>query len=114
MSNEQEIINKAKSGDSASFFFLMNKYEKGLNVYVSKLLNEIGTINNFAEQAEEPKDICQEAFHKAFQNIKNYDPKYEFSTWLFSIARNLVIDYTRKRKLPINSSDNNGCFWNRA
>ena len=104
MNNEKDIIDKAKNGDSSAFSFLMSKYEKGLSVYVSNLLNELGA-NNISEQAEEPKDICQEAFHKAFQSINYYDPSYEFSTWLFSIAKNLVIDYTRKRKLPVNSSE---------
>ncbi len=106
MNNERNIILRAKKGDSSAFSYLMQKYEKGLEIYVSNLLSEISTGYNALEQAEEPKDICQEAFHRAFNNIESFNLDYEFSTWLFNIAKNITIDYARKRKLPITSKDN--------
>lgn len=44
------------------------------------------------------EDLTFEAFGKAFRNIKQYSPKYAFSTWLFKIASNNCIDFLRKRK----------------
>lgn len=106
MNNEKDIIKKAQNGDSSAFSYLMQKYEKGLNIYVTNLVCEISIAANNTEQAEEPKDICQEAFHKAFHNISTYNPNYEFSTWLFNIAKNIAIDYSRKKKLPVKNKGN--------
>lgn len=44
------------------------------------------------------KDITQEAFIKAFVNIEKFDPQYTFGQWIYTIARNLFIDYTRRRR----------------
>jgi RNA polymerase sigma-70 factor (ECF subfamily) len=67
----------------------------------------IGTLKNsdgIIELAEEPQDIVQEAFHKAFQALPTYNPQYKFTTWLYNIARNIAIDYTRKRKISIGAN----------
>lgn len=45
----------------------------------------------------DPQDIVQEAFIKAWQNIKKYDSQYPFRTWLFTIARNTLRDQIRKK-----------------
>ena len=48
------------------------------------------------------KELTIEAFGKAFNKIHLYVPKYAFSTWLHSIARNNLIDYMRKEKAKNN------------
>ena len=52
------------------------------------------------------KELTIEAFGKAFNKIHLYVPKYAFSTWLHSIARNNLIDYMRKKKLKTISIQN--------
>ena len=45
------------------------------------------------------EEITIKSFSKAFEKIKMYDPKYNFKTWLISIAKNNYSDYLRKKKL---------------
>src|SRR3954468_10975942 len=46
----------------------------------------------------EAEDIAQEAFIRAYVNIKSFNQDLKFSTWLFRIATNLCIDRLRKKK----------------
>lgn len=95
--SDRELIALAQQGKQNAFAVLMKRYGKGLLLHITKHLQ--GLSNKDTEMAEEPKDICQETFHKAFANIKNYNPEYKFSTWLYNIGKNAVIDYSRKRKI---------------
>ena len=45
------------------------------------------------------EEITIKSFSKAFEKIKMYDPKYNFKTWLISIAKNNYSDYLKKKKL---------------
>ena len=45
------------------------------------------------------EEITIKSFSKAFDKIKMYDPKYNFKTWLISIAKNNYSDYLKKKKL---------------
>ncbi|HSB66407.1 MAG TPA: RNA polymerase sigma factor, partial [Anaerolineales bacterium] len=46
-----------------------------------------------------------ETFLRVYKNIKNYDKKRPFSTWLLSIAAHLCIDQLRKRRMVLISMD---------
>ncbi|MEC8098551.1 MAG: sigma-70 family RNA polymerase sigma factor [Bacteroidota bacterium] len=45
------------------------------------------------------EEITIQSFSKAFEKIKTYNPKYNFKTWLISIAKNTYSDYLKKKKL---------------
>ena len=63
--------------------------------YQHRLLRYLIHLTGNRELAE---DIFQETWIRVLERGAQYDAKYEFSTWLFSIARNLTIDYQRKKK----------------
>jgi RNA polymerase sigma-70 factor, ECF subfamily len=63
--------------------------------YQHRLLRYLIHLSGNRELAE---DIFQETWIRVLERGSQYDAKYEFSTWLFSIARNLTIDYQRKKK----------------
>lgn len=44
------------------------------------------------------EDVVSDVFVKAYRNFDRYDAHYAVSTWLYTIARNTLIDYYRKRK----------------
>jgi len=63
--------------------------------YQHRLLRYLIYLTSNRELAE---DMFQETWIRVLERGHQYDPKYEFSTWLFSIARHLTVDYLRKKK----------------
>ena len=98
---DKELINSAVAGDQSAYTLLMQRHKEGLTLYVNEFIGTLKNTEGIMELAEEPQDIVQEAFHKAFQALPCYNPQYKFTTWLYNIARNIAIDYTRKRKISI-------------
>lgn len=98
------LISSALAGDQGAYTLLMNRYKEGLNLYVHEFIDTLRSQEGTIEFAEEPQDIVQEAFQKAFQSLATYNSQYRFSTWLYNIARNIAIDYTRKRKISIGTN----------
>ena len=85
---EKELIAKAKQGDMQAFEELILKHEKIVYNVALRMMNH----------SEDAKDISQEVFLKAYRNIKNFDERSMFSTWLYRITTNTCIDEMRKRK----------------
>ena len=50
-------------------------------------------------QTDEREDLIQDIFLKVYRNINGFRFQASFSTWLYSIARNMLIDFSRKRQL---------------
>lgn len=88
--DEKELIEKAQKGDKKAFGLLYQKYFQKIFRYCK--------YNTKNEEAA--KDICQESFVKAYKKIKNFktDGAWSLQSFLFTIARNLIIDNTRKKK----------------
>lgn len=57
------------------------------------------TMYKMTGNKQDSEDLTMLAFEKAYLNLKNYNPRYCFSTWLFRIATNACIDHMRKKKL---------------
>ncbi|MBE6226060.1 MAG: sigma-70 family RNA polymerase sigma factor [Bacteroidales bacterium] len=95
---DRELVVLAQNGEQKAFTLLTERYRRGLLGHIAELLSGNWSVT---EMAEGPEDICQETFKKAFLHIDDYNPKYEFSTWLYNIGRNTAIDYSRKRKIAI-------------
>lgn len=103
---DTQLIESALRGDQAAYTHLVQRHREGLTLYVAEFIGNLKNQDGVAELAEEPQDIVQEAFQKAFQALPSYNPQYRFSTWLFNIARNIAIDYARKRKISIGANLN--------
>lgn len=60
---------------------------------------------NLRNNRELAEDLTSDTFMKWYEKIDTYDNQYNFSTWIFTIARNKLIDYYRKEKVEV-SIDN--------
>lgn len=56
-------------------------------------------IYRIVKDRELAEDLAQETFVRAFDALEQYDPSYEFSSWLFKIGYNLTVDHLRKGTL---------------
>lgn len=86
MLNEIECIKAYMQGDELAFEELYNQYfPKIYNFIYYKVQNK-----------EQTEDLVSETFHKLIKNLQQFDnSRGKFSTWIYQIARNTVIDFFR-------------------
>ncbi len=58
----------------------------------------IGTIAKMMGNRSDSEDIAQQAFIRVWTNAKRYKPQAKFTTWLYTIVKNLVFTASKKRK----------------
>ncbi len=92
---------------------LIEEYLEGNDDSLKELFDVYTTpIYNFAyrfAKEDYSDDIVQDTFLKIWKNIKKFDKsKSSFKTWIFTIARNTIIDFLKKKKSVVFSDlDNN-------
>jgi RNA polymerase sigma-70 factor, ECF subfamily len=85
--DDRALVARVLSGDSDGFSQLVRRYERRVVNYVYRITHRY----------EEAHDLTQEIFMKVYLALDRYDPKFQFSTWLFRIAQNTAIDAVRKK-----------------
>jgi RNA polymerase sigma-70 factor (ECF subfamily) len=60
----------------------------------------IGFLTRMLGNADDAREVAQEAFVRALEHIDDYDERYAVSTWLYTIAQRLAINRS-KRKRPM-------------
>ncbi len=78
--NEQQLITRAKQGAADCFTQLVVSYQTRLYSYLLARCQ-----NSF-----DADDVLQETFINAYKYLKSYDAQWQFSTWLFTIARRVL------------------------
>ncbi len=105
MNDQEEIwIQQARNGDKRAFSRLVEAYQGPVFSLTYRMLGN----------AQEAEDAAQEAFLRAYSNLRQYDPSHKFSTWLFSIANHHCIDRLRKRRVTWLSIEDNPVLQNLA
>ena len=87
--DDRALVARILGGDRDRFTELVKRYERRIVNYVYRITHRY----------EEAHDLAQEIFVKVFMALDRYDPKYQFSTWLFRIAQNSAIDAIRKKSI---------------
>ena len=104
MTQETKIIHRVLEGDIESFRHIVEMYERPI----------VRMIRNLINNRETCEDIAQDVFFTAYRKLASFDPALSnFSTWLFTIARNKSINAMKKKRpvlmseLPHNSNGHN-------
>ncbi|MEK7187822.1 MAG: sigma-70 family RNA polymerase sigma factor [Patescibacteria group bacterium] len=93
---EEDIIKSAIQGEASAFGLLYKHYQPSIYRFVYL---KVG-------RREEAEDLTHHVFLKAWQNIENFKPRgFPFSSWLYRMARNQVIDFYRTAKGNISIDD---------
>jgi len=84
---DEEIVSLIQSGKVELFSILIDRYEEKIKRYARKFLAD----------REDIDDVLQDIFIKAYKNIQSFDVKRKFSSWIYRIAHNKLIDALRER-----------------
>lgn len=85
--SDQDMVRAVLAGDAHAYRGLVEKYQQRVYHVV------FGMVRN----REDARDLTQEAFIKAFRNLEGFRQDSRFYTWLYRIAMNVTIDFTRRR-----------------
>jgi len=101
--SENKIILKVLEGDEEAFAEIVK-------IYLDQIYNFVYRLAGDRDAAE---DLAQETFVKAWKNLKKFDQKRNFRTWIFTIAKNTTYDWLKKKKeIPFSTfTDEEGESW---
>jgi RNA polymerase sigma-70 factor, ECF subfamily len=90
------LMLRVKQGDCGAFEILVEKYKQPVMNMVYRTLPD----------ATEAEDLAQHVFLQVFKSAHRYEVSAKFTTWLFTIARNLCLNEIRRRsRHPADSLD---------
>jgi RNA polymerase sigma-70 factor (ECF subfamily) len=84
---DAELMLRVKQGDAAAFELLVDKYKQPITNLLYRTLRD----------ATEAEDLAQNVFLQVYKSADRYRVEAKFSTWLYTIARNLCLNEIRRR-----------------
>jgi RNA polymerase sigma-70 factor (ECF subfamily) len=84
---DEDLVALCQKGERQPFEVLVRRYmQKAFRIAL-----------DFTHDSEEAKDLSQEAFLRAFLQIKKFQGRSSFYTWFYRIVVNLCLDHNRRR-----------------
>jgi RNA polymerase sigma-70 factor (ECF subfamily) len=84
---EQQKIRAAQAGDMAAFEWIVQQHEERLHGFCCRWLR----------CTEDAREVCQDAFVRAWQALPEFEGRSRLSTWLYQITLNLCRDRAKTR-----------------
>ncbi|MCC6737961.1 MAG: sigma-70 family RNA polymerase sigma factor [Planctomycetia bacterium] len=93
---ERDLLKRCERGDESAYRELVERFERPLIQFIVRYVDD----RALAE------DLFQETFLRVLKNLRTYRPEGAFSTWLYTIARNLCLDHIKHvKKVRMTSMD---------
>jgi RNA polymerase sigma-70 factor (ECF subfamily) len=88
MSDESDVLARAKRGDQSAFSTLVRSYQRRVFSTALHILGNRGDAD----------DVTQETFVRAYRGMGTFDGRSDFFTWLYRITVNTALNHVRSRK----------------
>lgn len=102
MEREKALIKEAQMGSIAAFESLVRQYDQQVLQLAFSLVHDV----------QDAQDIYQEVFVRVFRNLKRFQFRSQFSTWLYRVVVNYCINFNKKKRrakfFSLNSENENG------
>src|SRR5690349_15610652 len=82
------LVERAQAGDADAFEQLMIASQRRVVAVAFRMLGD----------REDARDAAQEAFLRAYRYLGRFDPRQDFSAWMYTITVNVCRDVARKRR----------------
>ena len=85
--DETATIKEAQKGNILAFESLVYKYDRQV----------LSLVQNLVSNRQDAQDIYQEVFVRVYQNLKRFQFKSQFSTWLYRVVVNCCINFNKRK-----------------
>ena len=85
---DEELVELAQRGDEDSFNQLVIRWERPIYALAYRTLG----------REDDARDVCQEAFLRAYRALRGFKGQAKFSSWLYRITLNLCRDWIRRHR----------------
>jgi RNA polymerase sigma-70 factor (ECF subfamily) len=85
---DPDTLRRAQRGDEGAFALIVRQYQTSVYNYILRLTGD----RNLAE------DLTQEVFMRVYQGLPRFSLRCKFTTWLFQVTKNRVLDELRARE----------------
>jgi len=92
---DQIYIAKVLDGDTSAFSYLVERHKDMAYTVALKVVRD----------SQDAEEVTQDSFVKAFQQLRTFQGKSKFSTWLYTIVYRTAISKTRKKKIAVTGLD---------
>ena len=97
---DTDLINQVLQGNSAAYASLVQRYQNFVFTIVLR----------YIKSREDAEEVAQDVFVKAYRSLADFKGASKFSTWLYTIATTSSLTALRKKKLDVQSLDNEHVF----
>ena len=84
--SDEELMDRYLAGDARALGTLYDRHARPLRAF------------SLQQGAQRPDDVVQDAFLRVVRNAAGFKGQSKFRTWLYTIARNLCVDASRRDK----------------
>ena len=104
VSDELALVQAAKGGEVSAFEELVRRYDRNVFRIAQQLPRKVGMqmllriAQHITQNREDAEDVVQDAFLKAYTNLKQFQGQSKFYTWLVRIAVNEALMKLRRRR----------------
>lgn len=85
---DEELVARSRGGDVESFNQLILRWERPIYALAYRVIG----------REDDARDVCQEAFLRAFRALPGFKGQSKFSSWLYRITLNLCRDWIRRQR----------------
>ncbi len=98
--SDNELIQLVLNGQTAAYAELVERYQNFVFTIVLRYISS----------REDAEEVSQDIFVKAFRSLADFKGASKFSTWLYTITTTSCLSFLRKKKLEVQSLDNEKVF----
>ena len=95
VATDARLVKLASEGDDRAFEYLFMRYNEAIKHLFEQRLGNNDTSD----------DLLQETFIKVYLHLADYSESYTFGQWIYTIARNTLVDHLRRRTNDLSIDD---------
>lgn len=86
--HDKDLVKRCLKGDQKAFEILLDRYQKPIYNVALRMVNDV----------DDAADLTQTVFIKAYENLRSYNDRYKFFSWLYRIAVNTSLNFLEQKK----------------